>query len=672
MRHLFMALYEGLIEHRRAVLLLVGSLILTLVVIQIAFYFVSAYSPMCGSCHIMTPYVDMWKTSTHSDVACVKCHTDYRYLLSKVYLQYALGIYNTQLRTEVPDGRCLSCHEKQDLDPDQPFLKNIHFSHKNHLGEMRRGKHLHCTSCHSATQMGQPLPVAHKAEEKSHVTIVEETCFICHFKGAEKGQAVTGCLVCHGPPKTVVSHQGFKFDHDEYLKRDVKCGLCHTEVTSGNANVDPSRCASCHVSHVEAYGDSERVHEIHLQEHNIDCQRCHNLMEHGNVNMTPALQGSCQSCHKPTHTPQEQMYIGIGGGGLPDMPSTMFLARVACDSCHVDASGNPQAEAKALRQSCVTCHGKGYDRMVDDWRNALNRLTSVVSQTVSQAERRVAASRRDKKAELTPLVTQARRNLEFVEKAHGEHNIRYAVELLRDSQNKAADALYKSGQTARVAQPEILASAAGYCRICHSTSHLSNTLTFQGKEFQHARHLKSGLQCDSCHSVDIHGKTIITAAGCQNCHHQEAKVSCETCHQAQAELYRGKIPELGISGDPGMMAQADVGCADCHDLSSKEPFVKVVQQACVMCHEEGYDQMAMDWIREDENQVQKLAVQLSVARANLNNAAGDKAAHQRSIQQAEKIYNFMLKAKGTHNQMLSPEIYDKALNMLKWAGQPSS
>ena len=28
----------------------------------------------CGSCHVMDPYYESWKTSTHSGIACVDCH----------------------------------------------------------------------------------------------------------------------------------------------------------------------------------------------------------------------------------------------------------------------------------------------------------------------------------------------------------------------------------------------------------------------------------------------------------------------------------------------------------------------------------------------------------------------------------------------------------------------
>jgi hypothetical protein len=294
----------------------------------------------------------------HRDAACVDCHREFRWLLSKVYVEYALGIYTTQLRAEVPGARCLSCPKGQELDTDQPFKKAIHFSHRNHMGHMKRGKHLHCTSCHFTGQLD-----AAPADSAMVVQADHPTCYICHFKGAEKGQAATGCLVCHEAPKTVVTHQDFQFDHQQFLPRVVRCDLCHAEVIRGDADVPPARCAACQVSRAEAIGDPERIHRVHLAQHAIDGFRCHNAMEHGRVQLTAALEQNCTGCHIPSHTHQEQMCIGIGGRGVPSTPDTMFLSRVACNSCHIPVEGDAVVKARALRGACAHRHGAGCCRM---------------------------------------------------------------------------------------------------------------------------------------------------------------------------------------------------------------------------------------------------------------------------------------------------------------------
>lgn len=665
MRHLWLAIWEGIVEHRRALLTLLGIALAVVLVFQVAFYFISAYSPFCGSCHIMEPYVESRKHNpTHADVACVECHGEYRFLISKLYLKYALGIYTTQLRAEVPDSRCLSCHERQELDPGTPFLKNIKFSHRNHLGHMRRGKHLHCTSCHNAKHL-----MASTAGTKAKVQypgVSPETCYICHFKGAEQGQAVTGCLICHGPPKIVITHQGFQFNHGTYLKRGVRCDLCHSQVVRGDANVSTDRCSACHVQRLSGLSDVEQLHQTHLGEHAIDCFRCHNVMQHGKVQMAAALQQNCTNCHRPTHTPQEQMYIGIGGRGVPDTPDTMFLARVGCDSCHVEVEGGTEAKAKALRDSCTHCHGAGYGRMVDDWVREIGSLTSLVDQTVRGAEGRLAGASASLRKKLQPALADARYNVEFIRRARGQHNVHYAVELLRAAESSAA-AVFKQTGGGAPAVPLVLASPAGYCRVCHSTSHLSEPVGFKGVDYPHVPHLDAGITCDRCHSLEGHGLTTVKREDCRSCHHGDTKKECRQCHSAQDQLYHGRVTALGISGDPDVMAKADAGCDACHDLASKEPLVKGVQNACVGCHEKGYDDMAMEWIHDDEKSVQALAVRLVQARAALPPREGAGSERARSVAEAEKIYRFMLKAKGVHNTGLSADIYRRAMKLLEWA-----
>lgn len=662
MRHFLLALKEGIVEHKTALFVIAALCIAFVSIVQVISYVASSQASTCASCHIMEPYVEGWKHSTHSDVSCVTCHSEWRFILSTTYVKYALGVYTTTLRAEVPDARCLSCHEEQNLDTDEPFLKGIHFSHKGHLGEMRRGKSLHCTSCHSGHVV---MGASDAATERASVE--ESVCFTCHFKGAEAGQAATGCLVCHGPPTTVVTHQGFEFDHASYLKRDVRCELCHAQVIRGDANVPQERCATCHVSRIAAYDDHERVHRIHLRDHEIDCARCHNKMEHGKVAMAPALGERCDACHRPSHTGQEQMYIGIGGLGVPDSPSTMFLARVACDSCHGEPGGDPRRGAEELRQSCVTCHGQGYDRMVDDWIREMGALQLDVTDVVQRAEARARSLGTRGKAFDEPLI-RARHNLDFVRQSRGEHNIHYAVELLRSAREDAAEVLRRTGRSAPAA-PEVLASASGYCRVCHSTSHLGTRLPFQHLEYDHNRHIAAGLSCDTCHSLEMHGQTEITLAGCMSCHHSPKQTrTCESCHTSQTALYReGKLHGTSFGGDPDIMAVAEVGCVDCHDLSSSEPLVKSVQQACVGCHEEGFDEMLVEWINQDQEQVQTLAVLVARAQRQLSQEPTSlQASHRSSFGQAERIYRELVRVKGVHNVALASDAAARATELLSW------
>jgi hypothetical protein len=60
MRHLWLAIREGLYEHRRALLQLAGGVVALALVLQLAFFFASTASSPCATCHIMKPFVERW------------------------------------------------------------------------------------------------------------------------------------------------------------------------------------------------------------------------------------------------------------------------------------------------------------------------------------------------------------------------------------------------------------------------------------------------------------------------------------------------------------------------------------------------------------------------------------------------------------------------------------
>jgi hypothetical protein len=360
------------------------------------------------------------------------------------------------------------------------------------------------------------------------------------------------------------------------------------------------------------------------------------------------------------------MYIGIGGEGVPDTPSTMFLARVACDSCHGEPGGDPRKGAEQLRKSCVTCHGQGFDRMVDDWINEVGSLLADVSGAVTRAEAAARASGERGKAFAAPL-ERARHNVDFVRSSRGEHNIRYAVELLRVARDDAGAVLGKAGAGALPANV-VLASASGYCRVCHSTSHLGTSLPFSGLQYDHNRHLATGIGCETCHSIEEHGKTAIKLEQCMGCHHGDAqKRTCDQCHPGQSALYKGELAGTDVKGDPDVMAKAEVECVGCHDLTVKEPTVKAVQKACVGCHEAGFDEMAVEWVNEDQKRVQDLAVELAKAQERVAGESGAQAAaHRKALAAAETIHRALVAAKGVHNTSLASDAYDRAKKLLAW------
>lgn len=246
-------------------------------------YKVSSSPVLCSSCHIMTPYVEAWKTSKHNNVSCVECHYPpgfrdslwVKYQALAQVAKWATQTYSSKPFAEVEDASCLrsGCHSRRLLEGKVVFKRDIIFDHRPHLEEVRRGRQLRCTSCHSQIVVG------------THIEVTESTCFLCHFKGMKVGRELhplAGCTGCHEPPKGEVVVGSVRFDHEEMVRRGVACEKCHLNVIEGEGEAPQERCFTCHnePEKLKRYGDTPFVHDFHVTGHNIECARCHNEIKH--------------------------------------------------------------------------------------------------------------------------------------------------------------------------------------------------------------------------------------------------------------------------------------------------------------------------------------------------------------------------------------------------------
>ncbi|MEK7330764.1 MAG: cytochrome c3 family protein, partial [Candidatus Eisenbacteria bacterium] len=312
---------------------------------------VSSTPTFCGTCHIMKPYYQSWKDSKHNQVACVECHiapgltseVRKKYEAVSMVAKYFTGTYSTNPWAEVDDAACLRCHERRLLEGKEVF-HNVVFDHRPHLTESRRGLKLRCTSCHSQIVQG------------SHISVTPSTCALCHFKGRKPNEGIGRCLTCHEIPDRVVSTAGVAFDHSQVRRLDMDCRSCHAGVVRGEGNVPRERCLTCHnqPDRLAELGNRDLLHRMHVTEHKVDCMNCHLQIEHGRapppavahaggdaagatggeVVAEAAGATACASCHGSGHTPQQDLYAGIGGRGLPRTPGPMYLAGVTCEGCH--------------------------------------------------------------------------------------------------------------------------------------------------------------------------------------------------------------------------------------------------------------------------------------------------------------------------------------------------
>ncbi len=403
----------------------------------------------CNSCHVMHPYYNAWKTSSHNFVSCVDCH--YPPGLTKEFkgkiqaitqvVKFVTRTYSTKPYAEIEDSSCLrkGCHEKRLLEGKVTFKRGIIFDHKPHLVGVRRGKRLRCTSCHSQIVQGQ------------HIAVTEEVCFLCHFKGEKNGREITpvgGCPLCHGAPeKEIKIAAGVSFNHKDFVGRGVECQKCHLDAVQGDGEAPREMCLTCHgePERLSRYEDHEFIHENHVTKHKVECFQCHLTIKHAVQTTIKPLEYSCDVCHLSKHAGEKEMYMGKGGRGVEDMPSPMFLAQVDCVACHI----NPGEELPATHftgktykptgAACFGCHGKGYAEMLDSWKSALQESLNELEPILKKASELVQSLNKEDKGyqEVSKLLEDAEYNYNFVKFGKGLHNVSYANTLIEVSRNNA-------------------------------------------------------------------------------------------------------------------------------------------------------------------------------------------------------------------------------------------
>lgn len=507
---------------RRLFIIIGGGVFGVLVIAVTVLSYQSRRASFCDSCHYMDPYVRHWKESSHADVECVKCH-DYGLMrLTANAIKYATDTYVPRPKANVLDASCLNseCHDRKSLKGKIEYRNGIQFDHEVHTGHPMRGEELRCTSCHNQI-------VQYSNEEVGHMKVNDKACFVCHFKDAGQGEAITGCDACHGMPKHAVEHAGFKFNHEPYLKLNVACKQCHVKIVKGDGSVPEMKCYSCHVERSRTDVSREELHAIHVTKNGIDCYECHSDIQHGNFSMVSSLEISCEDCHLSQHNRSKQLYMGISGRDSLDMPSNMFMAQVSCAGCHIHltSEGAPMAhqeKKEASRASCVTCHGENYDKMFDNWLEGSDKVLTDYSKYVKAARsatRSMGGTNKQRTA-VEAALNHVEYNYSFVRDGKIPHNIRYSLYLL----NHAADQ-FDSAMTAidkNYAAPPRgsgLKPGNSCLTFCHGKAFNPEFVKYEGSDLPHRMHQTDlELGCENCHSLTEHGKTQINKTVCSDCH----------------------------------------------------------------------------------------------------------------------------------------------------------
>lgn len=576
----------------------------------------SSQPAFCGSCHVMKPYYISWETSSHNDVACVECHIPpgigseirKKYEALAMVASYFTGTYGTNPWAEVPDESCLrpGCHEQRLLIGRELF-QNVLFDHRPHLTELRREKKLRCTSCHSQIVQGQ------------HITVTENTCFLCHFKETALNRGTARCTLCHPVPEKIITAAGLRFDHADVKRFDMECTLCHADVVRGQGEVPEDRCLTCHgdPERLARYGETEFLHKTHVTDHKVECLSCHIEIRHRVPERLEAAATSCETCHVGGgHSPQRDLYVGIGGKGVDPRPSAMYLAGVRCESCHlVTAEGKRLASAV----SCMACHGAKFYRIYELWQKTILERLERVRSELADARRSLRArleSLEEQSDVQTPSrkptsieeqregaraawerVLRAEENVRFVEEAHGVHNLYYTFDLLWQVHEDLQRALEEAGMPRRLESPWTPLSYETRCFSCHLDFERYTT-AWENYPFTHTRHAVEGeMRCSVCHK-DVSYREADHGGlqpRCQDCHPTREQLGdlkpegCLSCHSAEIPWKSNKVRfshvghiEMGLS------------CAICHEGVTQLDHLEFVQatdsaanhELCGLCHGE--------------------------------------------------------------------------------------
>lgn len=549
-----------------------AALLIAFGLVMIVVGFETTSTPdFCGTCHVMKPYYQSWSTSTHNRVACVECHISpgvtaelrKKWEAMSMVAKYVTATYGGNPWAEVDDAACLRCHERRLLE-GRVMFKGVRFDHTPHLIQMRKGKKLRCTSCHSQIVQG------------THVAVTSSTCVLCHFKDEIPGSGTAKCTVCHDVPAgQITTHKG-SFDHGQVKTYGMECTRCHVNASSGDGAVPPERCLTCHndPERLGRYGEGEFLHRKHVTDHKVDCMNCHLEIRHAAGDALQTHEPSCSACHASGHSPQEMLYSGSGGRGVPETPSGMYAAGVRCEGCHTSRRGIVD---HATSVSCMSCHGAEYLKIYEGWQAGLDARLQEARRALDAGRARLGAD--------DPAVADAAHNFELVLKGRGVHNVPYALALLDSVQTLIDDRLRAKGVA--VAERKRPPYRANPCYSCHQGIELQEG-RFAGRSFRHGRHLiDAALACESCHrpheSRQANEVVRFGKAGCVDCHHREPVRDCQTCHDASKlpaeQRYKDRLFSHAFH-----LSDAGLSCTDCHS-AEKSGSVRLNEEACTACHE---------------------------------------------------------------------------------------
>ncbi len=574
-----------------------------LVIISFISIEITSQPSFCKTCHYMEPYYESWKASVHNDVTCTNCHfppglagTIRGKLEGLVQVvNYVSSSYSRRKPwAEIEDASCLrsGCHETQKLNTDIEF-KGVHFNHKDHLTNMKRGKKLRCTSCHSQIVQGD------------HIKVTETTCFLCHFKESDLRtesfmKKVSDCGNCHKWEKLSKEERSkFKFDHEFVLQNKIECQRCHDKVVVGDGFVPKENCFRCHWDNerLGRYDEVELIHENHIEKHKVECIQCHLPIQHKLTKLDPKKELECNTCHENMHHEQKALFTGENLDGLKGIENPMYTVGLDCSSCHIyhENLRKDSGIMRANTKSCESCHGKGYGRLLNMWREAANKKITRLKNNIKKTKSILSTTSGSKKNKAAKDIKAAEEIVHILNEGKAIHNVYYSSQLMNRGVEYLNSALTEMNAGFKFKVDKEASSFVSECRNCHIGIE-DVTVQHNNKLFNHGQHLKiKGNDCYKCHSnKKKHGELVLTDQQCASCHHQQPdELDCSKCHTTEFIIQNGEF--MGLD-EPDIMFDSDVACVDCHMPNDK--IQRPEENVCESCHDEEYTGIMNDWLDE--------------------------------------------------------------------------
>ena len=657
-------------KKKRIILLLIGGFMIVFLIGTIEY---TSKSHFCASCHYMKPFYESWKTSSHGHIECATCHYlpgPRSKIRAKIEGIMQLGRYWTKLYlkskpwAEIPDESCLrgGCHEKRLLEGTVKY-KKVAFDHKIHFTDLKRGKRLRCTSCHSQIVQGE------------HITVTDSTCFICHFKESEHYPRISDCYHCHHK-EDLISEKTSRFNHSPVFDEGFECDKCHSNTIIGDGIVPRENCYKCHwkIDRLDKYDDTDLIHYEHIFSNKIECNQCHLDIQHKIIKEIEAI-SDCKTCHTDYHKAQKILFLGEGGKGVPHpVPNIMLEKGLSCKGCHIfhEETGGKVIKSETFiskAAACESCHGKGFARIMKDWEISTEKKLSKIRTIYEKANAELKRTKSVQKEKAQELLAEAAFNIDIVEKGKSVHNVEYSQELLTASYNIVVEALSVISSSYK---PESFLGVAKeiptQCSNCHAGIEEINTQIF-GLDFFHKKHLiEQKIQCSTCHSnVRKHGEFIATKKSCAVCHHKEPEKDCTACHKLQTMFYEGgQLDGHNIPMD--IMFEAEVECTGCH-LSPRNQIYRSDKNKCVDCHEEEYGDIFFEW----QNSVKDLIRSLKISLKEKKKLSLSKEEQAQLLNIEKSLKNIELDASfGVHNYPAIDEMLTYFQKILESIGKNTS